>query len=107
MAGTRKPPEVDHAQIGQLTSAVQPLTDELRVLREVLDEIREDFQHAVLNDKLTCPAVEPMRRITSVPVDPAAQDFAQRVNRVTAADVASQPREDQHESQPERQKQLW
>lgn len=107
VARTRKPPEADDTPIGQLTSAVRQLTDEVRVLRDVLDEIREEYQHAVLNDRPAFRPVEPVRSITSVPVDPAAPDFAERVNRLTAADLPSQPREAQHDPQPGRQQDLW
>jgi hypothetical protein len=58
------------------------LRDEIEVLRMAIDELREEIQTAVRNVYST-PL--PARRITSMPSDPCADDFAARVNRVDPA----------------------
>ena len=56
-----------------LADAVERLTDELRVVRDVLDELREQVQWASRNP-------EPRVRITSLSLDPCAKDF--KVNAI-------------------------
>lgn len=53
MPGARKPPEGHQTE--QVATAVRELTEQLEVLRNVLDNIRETFVWAVRNDKLCSP----------------------------------------------------
>jgi hypothetical protein len=70
-----------------LAEAVNRLADEVQLLRMAVDEYHEDLMWAVLNDKFTAPCPPRDRRIVSIPADPAAEDFAQRVNCAKPSDV--------------------
>ena len=66
-----------------LAEAVSGLRDEVRVLREAIDDLRTELQHALRNwgnDRWEPVARD--RRITSMPRDPGAADFAKRLNTV-------------------------
>ena len=73
---------------------VAALSEEIRILRQVLDEIREELSWAN-NNAQDLPdftgATSAYRRITSMSADPTARDF--QVNSVDAATV-SQLREE-------------
>lgn len=60
-------------KIEEVVSAIEALTEEVRTLREALDEFREDYQWAVRNHD------RPIH-ITSMSADPCADDF--KVNAV-------------------------
>lgn len=65
----------------------------IEMLYQVLDEIREDFQWAVRNDKFRHEGADewrPVTHITSMPKDPCAPDFGARINRFSAADLPSE-----------------
>ena len=78
------PPATD--EIHELRSAVERLADEVRVLRQVLDDIRDDFAWALNNaEKFRyVPGIHPL---TSMPKDPLAPDFGERINRFAAKDL--------------------
>lgn len=65
----------------ELTVALQAIADELQVLRQVLDELRDEFSWAMRNAPL------PPFHLTSTPADPTAPDWAARLNRFTPADL--------------------
>lgn len=65
-----------------LIDAVVRLTEEVRVLRQTIDELREDFQCAVTNGRARYEPAEPPLQIVSMPLDPTARDFGQRINSV-------------------------
>jgi len=71
---------------GQLTNVIDELRDEIRVLRTVVDELREELQYLVLNPEARLPGDEQWRpvRISSMPADPTASDFGERLNSVPA-----------------------
>lgn len=72
-------------KIDALTTAVERVADGLRVLLDVMADIREDLQWGVLNDKFTsapCPM-----HITSMPIDPLAPNFGERINRLKPEDL--------------------
>lgn len=62
-----------------LTEDVRALRDEVHVLREAVDDFREVFEHTIRNlpDQLPPPL-----RIWSLPADPTAPDFGERINAV-------------------------
>lgn len=70
----------------RLVEAVESVADQLHVLRVVLDEIRDEFQFAVRNPERFHGA-SPMCRVTSMPTNPCAADWAERVNRLTPDDL--------------------
>jgi hypothetical protein len=49
-------------------------------LRDAIDEEKEVLEWAAQNDK-------PIFRLTSMPIDPAAPDFAQKLNALTPEDL--------------------
>ena len=78
---------INGQQIETLTDEVKSLRDEIEVLRNVLDELRDSVQWAVNNGILPrYDATKPLQ-ITSLPLDPAAADFHERVNVVSLADL--------------------
>lgn len=72
-------------QVERLIEAVEDAAAQLRVLRDVLDEVREDFQYAVRNGKFQSPPA--VFHLTSMPVDPLAPDFGARLNCVKPEDL--------------------
>ena len=67
--------------------AIERLTDELRVIRDILDEIREDLEHAIRNGKLGCRFLPPGFCLTSMSADPLAADFGERINELQPGDL--------------------
>lgn len=65
-----------------LTAVLQAIADEMQLIREALDEIREELSWANRNT----PAAPPFR-LTSMSADPTAPDWAERLNRFTPADL--------------------
>ncbi len=70
-------------EIAELRQAVERLADEVRVLRDVLDEARDEFTWAARNDKLG--GALPPTVLTSMPLDPLSKDW--ELNRMSAADL--------------------
>ena len=80
------------ATVEALTTQVEALTGQVEVLRQVLDEIREDLQWALQNDKLRSAVgnrSRPFAHITSLPKNPCAEDW--EVNRVKPEDLPPEP----------------
>ena len=80
---------------------IAALGEEIRILRQVLDEIREELSWAN-NNAQDLPdftgATSAYRRITSMSVDPTARDF--QVNSVDAATVSQLREEATQEASP-------
>lgn len=55
-------------------NAVAHLADEIRMLRDVLDELREDFSYAFRNPRPVVPSV-----LKQMAVDPTADDWSERL----------------------------
>ena len=84
------------AKIDELKEAIDRVGDELSVLRDVLDEIRELLGWAINNpDRFCCTS--PFVPLTSMPRDPLAPDFGERINRLSAKDL---PQEEQVADSP-------
>ena len=64
-----------------LVEEVGQLRDEIRVLWQAIDELRDAVEHTVRNlpDRMPSPV-----QIWSLPADPTAADFGQRINAVPA-----------------------
>ena len=90
--------QIDAEQMELLIAAVERLTDEVRVLRDAVDELAGGVRWAARNDKLSGPVFV----LTSMPRDPAAPNWAERVNNVPAQDLA-----EQRSDGSSRQAQLW
>ena len=84
MAKRTATPEITGQHIEALTIEVENLKDEVRVLRDVMDEIREDLEWLVRNLRI---ADDPRPlQLKSFPLDPTADDFHQRINEVSDDD---------------------
>ena len=72
-----------------LAESVDRLTEELQVIRNVLDDLRTELQYLVRNpgEYRTAEPIERFR-VTSLPLDAAAEDFEERVNAVPEETVA-------------------
>ena len=74
-------------QVCDLTDAVLILTEQVRMLRLAVDEIGEELGWAIRTrvlDRLPPPSPA---RITSLPLDPLAENFHEHINAVTPADL--------------------
>ena len=82
------PPE-QKTQDSLLAESVDQLTAEMRVIRDVLDDLRIELQYLVRNpaENRGSETIERLR-VTSLPLDPAAEDFDQRVNAVPEKTIA-------------------
>jgi hypothetical protein len=70
-----------------LAETLYRLREELAVIRQVLDEIAGELQWANRNREPSVDAAGSFRRITSMPLDPSAQDWAERINQFSADDL--------------------
>lgn len=87
-AGRYFDPMASREDSDALREEVESLRLQIEVLTNAIDELRDALQYAVENGLPVLSSLgEHARRITSMPVDPAAPDFAKRVNRLTRADV--------------------
>ena len=77
------------ALVEKLTQQVVSLDGRLAVLTTAIDELREEVQWAIRNDKLSCTP-KPVMHITSLPRDPLAPDFGERINRLSGNDVPAE-----------------
>jgi ABC-type transporter Mla subunit MlaD len=62
-----------------LADEVRQLREEVRVVWEAVDELREALEHALRNPPEPPP---PSFRLTSMAADPTADDFAERLNAI-------------------------
>ena len=99
------PSPITSEQIDDLSQAVISLTEQVRVLRHAVDEIGDELGWAIRNRVVMVESVETYsKRITSFPIDPTAENFHERVNVLTAADLPeiegspSQPRSSRQQS---------
>jgi len=86
MAHERPNDRPNEETIASLTEAVDEVRDELTGIRRVVDEIHGDLEWAAKNHRPD--DWRPIQPITSLPLDPLAADWAQRVNRFAAPDIA-------------------
>ena len=78
-------------EVVELTEAVLTLTEQVRMLRLSLDEIEQELGWAIRTrvlDRLPPPSPT---RVTSMPLDPLAEDFHERVNAISPADLPIVP----------------
>ena len=71
--------------VERLIEAVNGVAEQMQLLWNTIDEIREEFAWALRNDRLTCsPSV---MHVTSMAADPCAPDWGKRLNRSAATDL--------------------
>jgi hypothetical protein len=75
----------DDETIASLTASLDEVQDELAGIRRVVDEIQGDLEWVTRNPR--ADEWRPIQPITSIPFNPLAADWAERVNRFTAADI--------------------
>lgn len=80
-------PHGDPERIERLIDAVETVSAQIELLRIVLDELREEFAWAVRNDRFRSPPH--IVHVTSMAADPCASDWAERLNRVSPAELAA------------------
>ncbi len=76
--------------IEELTQTVNSLVEQVRILRQAVDEIGDELGWAIRNrfrDQLPSPPFV----LNSFPLDPLADDFAERVNAVSRHDISEDP----------------
>jgi len=78
--------ETTHEDLDTVGDEIRCLREEVRVLRESIDEFREAFEHAVRNLPEQLP---PPLRVWSMPADPTAPDFGERINAVPPEQMAA------------------
>ena len=61
---------------------IDRLREEVQVLHNVVDELREELQYLVCNPGERNAETVDRLRVTSLPLDPAADNFGERVNAV-------------------------
>lgn len=73
-------------KIDALTSAVERLANEMRVIRDIAAEMHECFEWAVQNDKFRCEPPH-VTHLTSMPKDPTDAAFGAKINAVPPAEL--------------------
>jgi len=69
-----------HDRLEHIAEVVRENTEEIGVLRDAIDEEKELMEWAAQNDK-------PILRLTSMPVDPTARDFAEKLSSLRPEDL--------------------
>jgi hypothetical protein len=69
-------------RLEHLSEVVREAVEELGVIRDIEDEKASDLQWAVRNG-------QPLFQLASMPLDPAAPDWNQQLNRLSPADLPS------------------
>jgi hypothetical protein len=111
MAGKTPDPIVstsnEETSMRDLITAVEALRCEVQVLREVLDAIRDDFAWALKNRAFRCDGMPPAFHLTSMPADPLAADFGERINRLKPEDVPPEQEPPPTTSGGSTQREFW
>jgi DNA-directed RNA polymerase subunit RPC12/RpoP len=95
----RRPSKHFDAEDGELTAAVTGLSEDIHVLRQAIDDLRDDVMWAVRN--ALAPSGPPFQ-LTSMPRDPTARDFGARINGMRPSDLPAEtvPEERKGETAP-------
>src|SRR5437867_10336154 len=87
----RDRPAKDTDALERIADAVEKLAGEVEILRGIIDRLQDDFAWALNNDAfgradLSHKPALPMH-VTSMPLDPLAPDWQERVNRFRPEDI--------------------
>lgn len=80
---------VEMEYVLKLRESVDELREEVQVLRNVVDELRGLIEWATRNPEPTVDQWRQAHRIFSIPLDPAAPDFHERLNEVEPSEVTT------------------
>ena len=95
---TEKPESPATNQVVEdLVSCVSELVDQVAILREAIDDLREEFAWAVQNGRVP-QQLSPPFLLKSMPKDPTAPDWAARLNQATADPQTPEVTEQDEES---------
>ena len=94
------------ASIERLIRIVGDLSQEVRRLRTAVDHLRQECECA-LRGVIRNETHRPVMHITSMPKDPCAADFGERVNRLNPDDLPPEGEPPQSPQTPNRQGELW
>ena len=80
----------------RIADAVEKLAGEVEMLRTIIDRLQDDFAWALNNDAFgrIKPDAGPAMHITSMPRDPLAPDWHERLNRFRPEDLPDLDEED-------------
>jgi hypothetical protein len=96
-------PAKDMDALERIAEAVEKLAGEVEILRGIIDRLQDDFSWALNNDAFRREEFPRERgsplHITSMPLDPLAPDWHDRVNRYRAEDLTDE--EDEHDESEE------
>ena len=95
--------EITGAHIEQLTEQVSRLTDALRVVKDAIDDLRDDLEYAVRNKQ----PLPPPLHITSMPHDPTVPDFHARLNAVKFEQPSADHPQNETPIRGTQQQSLW
>jgi len=98
---------VSAEQVCDLTDAVLTLTEQVRMLRLAVDEIGAELGWAIRTRALDrLPPPSPIR-ITSLPLDPLAEDFHEQINAVDPSSISHDDSGTDYVPSSRRQTHLW
>jgi hypothetical protein len=84
-------PANDAKALERISESVEKLAGEVEALRRIIDRLQDDVDRALGNETLCCgkPCGEPVMpmHITSMPRDPLAPDWDERLNRFRPEDL--------------------
>lgn len=91
----------------RVAEALERIAEELGAIGETMDRIRDDLGWALNNEAFRSPP--PLCPLTSMPKDPLADDFGERLNAVSPDDVPAdvQDADASSPTSPTRQGELW
>ena len=75
--------------IEELTLTVAKLTEQVRMLRQAVDEIGDELGWAIRN-RVIAQVHPPPFHLTSFPLDPLMENFGKQVNAVSRQDVLAE-----------------
>jgi hypothetical protein len=75
----------DHSPQERVADALESINSAIQDLCEEIHRLHDEVSWALSNDRFHSPP--PAWQVTSMPVDPVAADFGERLNELTPADL--------------------
>jgi len=76
------------AQMQDLTETIQEHRDEVRAVRDAVDELRDLIEWLSRNPEPPAWSADRVCQLHSMPLDPTARDFGERINSVSTEKIA-------------------